>query len=93
MDLEQLCTISAGWSHSAAVDLEGQVWVWGDNIHGQSGADTSISRKDRDYRLPFQFASIPSLIVDYALFILQKSLVLADWHFRAISRLCKSRVG
>ncbi|MEN6309509.1 MAG: choice-of-anchor K domain-containing protein [Anaerohalosphaeraceae bacterium] len=35
--LENIIAISAGESHSMALDKDGHVWVWGDNTHGQLG--------------------------------------------------------
>ncbi|HML74991.1 MAG TPA: choice-of-anchor K domain-containing protein [Anaerohalosphaeraceae bacterium] len=35
--LQHIVAISAGESHSMALDKDGHVWVWGDNTHGQLG--------------------------------------------------------
>jgi alpha-tubulin suppressor-like RCC1 family protein len=32
-----IIAIAAGYAHSLAVDNTGQVWAWGDNLHGQLG--------------------------------------------------------
>jgi len=59
--LGNIIAISAGESHSMALDKDGHVWVWGDNTHGQLGiGDQSIEssgfpvmvRAPQDYHNP-----------------------------------------
>ncbi len=37
-------TASAGYSHTAAIKLDGTLWAWGDNSYGQLGDGTNFSR-------------------------------------------------
>lgn len=43
--------ISVGHSHTCALDGEGAGWCWGDNIHGQVGADTTMLEVDEPFRV------------------------------------------
>jgi alpha-tubulin suppressor-like RCC1 family protein len=36
--------VSAGFSHSTAIDINGALWAWGDNISGDLGDGTAISK-------------------------------------------------
>ncbi|MFZ5875057.1 MAG: hypothetical protein ACOYXU_01490 [Nitrospirota bacterium] len=37
-------SLSAGWSHSTAVDSSGGLWTWGSNAYGQLGDGTRVDR-------------------------------------------------
>jgi alpha-tubulin suppressor-like RCC1 family protein len=39
------CQISAGTSHTVAIDKNGQVWGWGSNNYGQLGEDSITNRR------------------------------------------------
>ena len=36
--------ISAGSTHNIAIDIDGNVWTWGDNRCGQLGDGTNVSK-------------------------------------------------
>ena len=38
--------VSAGWGHTAALDMQGNVYTWGDNTHGELGRSTPGSTQD-----------------------------------------------
>ena len=45
-ELPNLCTqIAAGNEHSLALDVDGAVWAWGDNAHGELGSEGGVSGK------------------------------------------------
>jgi len=39
------CHISAGWTHSLAIDNHGQTWGWGKSDLGQLGDNTTVSKR------------------------------------------------
>ena len=41
--LEHICDVSAGWTHSLALDTDNHVWAWGINNWGQLGIFTGDS--------------------------------------------------
>ena len=43
-DLPQFVSISAGFAHSAALDVDGNVWAWGRGDSGQLGVGDTLSR-------------------------------------------------
>ena len=45
-ELPNLCTqIAAGSEHSLALDVDGAVWAWGDNSHGELGSEGGVCGK------------------------------------------------
>ena len=45
-ELPNLCTqIAAGSEHSLALDVDGAVWAWGDNAHGELGSEGGVCGK------------------------------------------------
>ncbi len=57
--LPAITEISAGFRHSIALDIDGNVWVWGNNIAGQLGTgDRADLRKPTQISLPGKAASI-----------------------------------
>ena len=45
-EVPNLCTqIAAGSEHSLALDIDGSVWAWGDNAHGQLGSEGGLRGK------------------------------------------------
>ncbi|MBD0382049.1 RCC1 domain-containing protein [Paenibacillus sedimenti] len=57
--LPKINQISAGFRHSMALDLEGNVWVWGNNIAGQLGTgDRTDLRKPTPISLPGKATSV-----------------------------------
>ncbi|WP_373232375.1 RCC1 domain-containing protein [Cohnella sp.] len=51
--------ISAGFRHSIALDSDGDVWVWGNNIAGQLGTgDRADQRKPTQISLPDKVSSV-----------------------------------
>ncbi len=54
-----ITAISAGFRHSMALDADGNVWVWGNNIAGQLGTgDRTDLRKPTQISLPGKVTSI-----------------------------------
>jgi len=49
--------ITAGVSHSLALDKDGVVWVWGSNQYGQLGINSSIKHKS----IPMQVQDLPKI--------------------------------
>lgn len=57
--LPTMIEISAGFRHSIALDSEGNVWVWGNNIAGQLGTGDRVDlRKPTKISLPSKAANI-----------------------------------
>ncbi|MFC5468275.1 RCC1 domain-containing protein [Cohnella suwonensis] len=57
--LPPIAEIGAGFRHSLALDREGRVWVWGNNIAGQLGTGDRVDlRKPTKIGLPGQAFSI-----------------------------------
>ena len=42
--VKTFCAVSAGGSHSLAIDKNGKAWAWGNNIYGQLGDNSTTSR-------------------------------------------------
>lgn len=50
--------ITCGWGHCLALDLNGKVWSWGSNKHGQCGNGVKSNYLNQIFSLPFNKAVI-----------------------------------
>jgi alpha-tubulin suppressor-like RCC1 family protein len=51
-----ITAVAAGSGHACALDVDGAVWCWGGNAHGQVGV---WSQGERDTRAPTRVANLP----------------------------------
>lgn len=53
-NLERIVGIDGGWYHSLAVDVDCNVWAWGENTHGQIGDDPLTTPAPTPYTTPVE---------------------------------------
>lgn len=85
-DLSNIVQVACGQNYSAALDNKGQIWVWGDNHHGQLGLDPST---DPSVHIP---KCLPSFSVyDPTLATHEVARLYCGWTHMA-ARTCSSSV-
>ena len=50
INLNNIISLSAGETHSMAIDVEGQLWTWGEGVYGQLGIGTVDPMNPATYR-------------------------------------------
>ncbi len=59
--LSEVVAVSAGYHHSLAVDVNGDVWIWGDNRYGQIG-NTVTSAPEAPMTTPTKVSGLPDVV-------------------------------